>query len=54
MKHHADACGYDVAYVTDPQSLFRGGADSRLFRYQVQGPLAADLVAGCSVARCHR
>jgi glycine cleavage system aminomethyltransferase T len=31
--------------VTDPQSLFRGGADPRLFRYQVQGPLAADLVA---------
>jgi glycine cleavage system aminomethyltransferase T len=45
VKYHADAGGYDVTYVTDPQSLFRGGADPRLFRYQVQGPLAADLVA---------
>jgi hypothetical protein len=42
VKYHAGAGGYDV---TDPQSLFRGGADPRLFRYQVQGPLAADLVA---------
>jgi vanillate/3-O-methylgallate O-demethylase len=45
VKYHADAGGYDVTYVTDPQSLFRGGADPRLFRYQIQGPLAADLVA---------
>ena len=45
VKYHADAGGYDVTCVTDPQSLFRGGADPRLFRYQVQGPLAADLVA---------
>ena len=44
VKYHAGAGGYDVTYVTDPQSLFRGGADPRLFRYQVQGPLAADLV----------
>jgi hypothetical protein len=45
VKYHASADGYDVTCVTDPQSLFRGGADPRLFRYQVQGPLAADLVA---------
>jgi glycine cleavage system aminomethyltransferase T len=45
VKYHAGAGGYDVSCVTDPQSLFRGGADPRLFRYQVQGPLAADLVA---------
>jgi glycine cleavage system aminomethyltransferase T len=45
VKYHASAEGYDVTCVTDPQSLFRGGADPRLFRYQVQGPLAADLVA---------
>jgi vanillate/3-O-methylgallate O-demethylase len=45
VKYHAGAGGYDVTCVTDPQSLFRGGADPRLFRYQVQGPLAADLVA---------
>lgn len=45
VKYHADAGGYDVSCVTDPQSLFRGGADPRLFWYQVQGPFAADLVA---------
>ena len=42
VKYHAD--GYDVSCVTDPQSLFRGGADPRLFRFQVQGPLAGALV----------
>src|SRR5262249_2219440 len=36
--------GYDVAFVTDPSSAFRGGANPALFRYQVQGPLAKELV----------
>ena len=44
VKYHAVKDGYDVSCVTDPQSMFRGGADPRLFRYQVQGPLAVDLV----------
>jgi glycine cleavage system aminomethyltransferase T len=43
VKYHAVRGGYDVSCVTDPQSMFRGGADPRLFRYQVQGPLAVDL-----------
>lgn len=45
VKYHAETGGYDVSCVSDPQSMYRGGADPRLFRYQVQGPLAADLVA---------
>jgi glycine cleavage system aminomethyltransferase T len=44
VKYHAVRGGYDVSCATDPQSMFRGGADPRLFRYQVQGPLAIDLV----------
>jgi glycine cleavage system aminomethyltransferase T len=44
VKYHAIAGGYDVSCETDPPSLFRGGADPRLFRLQVQGPAAADLL----------
>jgi vanillate/3-O-methylgallate O-demethylase len=44
VKYHAEKGGYDVSFVTDPSSKFRGGADPKLFRYQVQGPLALDLV----------
>jgi len=44
VKYHGDRGGYDVSFSTDPSSAFRGGADPKLFRYQVQGPLAADLV----------
>jgi len=44
VKYHGERGGYDVSYSTDPSSAFRGGADPRLFRYQVQGPLARDLV----------
>ena len=45
VKYHAAAGGYDVSCETDPPSAWRGGADPRLFRFQVQGPLAGDLVA---------
>jgi vanillate/3-O-methylgallate O-demethylase len=45
VKYHGEKGGYDVSFVTDPSSAFRGGADPVLFRYQVQGPLAAELVA---------
>jgi glycine cleavage system aminomethyltransferase T len=45
VKYHAGQGGYDVEYGTDPSSKFRGGADPRLFRYQIQGPLALDLIA---------
>lgn len=44
VKFHAQRGGYDVSFVTDPSSAFRGGGDPRLFRYQIQGPLAAQLV----------
>jgi glycine cleavage system aminomethyltransferase T len=44
VKFHGETGGYDVSFATDPSSAFRGGADPGLFRYQVQGPLARDLV----------
>ncbi|HTR95465.1 MAG TPA: hypothetical protein VMI73_27345 [Trebonia sp.] len=44
VKYHGETGGYDVAFVTDPSSAFRGGANPALFRYQVQGPHAKDLV----------
>src|SRR5579871_5219522 len=44
VKYHGEQGGYDASFSTDPSSAFRGGADPRLFRYQVQGPLARDLV----------
>ncbi|MFE3826586.1 aminomethyl transferase family protein [Streptomyces sp. NPDC059092] len=40
VTYHARQGGYDVTFVTDPSSAFRGGRDPMLFRYQVQGPLA--------------
>ncbi|MFE4964495.1 aminomethyl transferase family protein [Streptomyces sp. NPDC056660] len=46
VRYHAEHGGYDVAFVTDPSSAFRpGGGDPRLFRYQIQGPLALEVVA---------
>jgi glycine cleavage system aminomethyltransferase T len=45
VKYHGATGGYDVEFMTDPSSAFRGGADPVLFRYQVQGPRAADVVA---------
>ncbi len=44
VKYHGEKDGYDVSFVTDPSSAFRHGADPGLFRYQVQGPLAAELI----------
>ena len=44
VKYHGEKGGYDVAFSTDPSTAFRGGKDPRLFRYQVQGPLAKELV----------
>ena len=45
VRYHGERGGYDVSFRTDPSSAFRHGADPGLFRYQVQGPLAAELVA---------
>ena len=44
VKFHGETGGYDVAFSTDPSTAFRGGANPRLFRYQVQGPQARELV----------
>ena len=44
VKYHGARDGYDVSFVTDPSSAFRGGGGPALFRYQVQGPLAGELV----------
>jgi glycine cleavage system aminomethyltransferase T len=44
VKYHAASGGYDVSFTTDPSSAFRGGGNPRLFRYQIQGPLAGELV----------
>lgn len=44
VKYHAETGGYDVSFTTDPESSLRGGADPKLFRYQIQGPLAGELV----------
>jgi vanillate/3-O-methylgallate O-demethylase len=44
VKYHAGKGGYDVAFVTDPSSAFRHGGEPKLFRYQVQGPLVAELI----------
>ncbi len=45
VKYHAQTGGHDVTFETDPDSRFRpGGGPPRLFRYQVQGPLAQELV----------
>src|ERR1700744_867224 len=44
VKFHGETGGYDVTFSTDPATAFRGGAAPRLFRYQVQGPQARELV----------
>ncbi|MEU3619989.1 aminomethyl transferase family protein [Streptomyces sp. NPDC006872] len=45
VQYHAEKAGYDVGFVTDASSAFRpGGADPKLFRYQIQGPLALELI----------
>ena len=45
VQYHAEKGGYDVGFHTDPSSAFRpGGGDPELFRFQIQGPLAQELV----------
>ncbi|SFR89496.1 syringate O-demethylase [Microbacterium sp. cf046] len=44
VKYHATNGGYDVQFTTDPDSSVRRDADPRLFRFQVQGPRAMDVV----------
>ncbi|MFG2953666.1 aminomethyl transferase family protein [Streptomyces sp. NPDC048291] len=45
VQFHAEQGGYDVVFETDASSAFRpGGGDPKLFRYQIQGPLAVELI----------
>jgi len=44
VRYHGERYRYDVAFDEDPSSAFRGGAEPRIFRYQVQGPQAKALV----------
>ncbi|MCX5599865.1 aminomethyl transferase family protein [Streptomyces phaeochromogenes] len=44
VQYHAEKGGYDVSFSTDPSSAFRHGGDPRIFRYQIQGPLALKLI----------
>ncbi|MDX2376329.1 aminomethyl transferase family protein [Microbacterium sp. LRZ72] len=45
VKYHADKGGYDVEYDTNADSSVRKEGAPSLFRFQIQGPLALDLVA---------
>ena len=44
VRYHGERYRYDVAFDEDPSTAFRGGAEPRIFRYQVQGPQAKALV----------
>lgn len=44
IRFHATQGGYDVSLSLDPDSATRGGGDPVLFRYQIQGPRALELV----------
>jgi hypothetical protein len=51
VQDHAEKGGYDVAFATDPSSAFRpGGGDPKLFRYQIQGPLAGEPLSALALA----
>ncbi|GAA1940215.1 aminomethyl transferase family protein [Agromyces allii] len=45
VNFHADRGGYDVTHTTDPDSSVRRGGDPKVFRFQIQGPAALELVA---------
>ena len=44
VKYHAEKGDFDVRCVTDPDSGTRKGGSPVLFRYQIQGPRALELV----------
>jgi len=44
VKYWGQDGGYDVEFDTDPDSSVRKDRDPELFRYQVQGPLAMDVI----------
>jgi glycine cleavage system aminomethyltransferase T len=47
VMYHAKKLGYDVAFESNRETSARKpDADPMVFRYQIQGPLAADLIEG--------
>ncbi len=44
VRYHGIKGGYDVNFVVDPDSSVRKDSDPKLFRYQIQGPLALAVV----------
>jgi len=44
VRYHADRGGHDVTYRADPDSANRKGGPPAMFRYQVQGPKAMEVV----------
>jgi len=44
VTYHAEHGDYDVEWTSDPSMEFRPGEQPELFRFQVQGPRAMDLV----------
>ncbi|MEU2282935.1 aminomethyl transferase family protein [Streptomyces sp. NPDC013178] len=44
IRHHGATGDYDVSFSLDPDSATRKGGDPVLFRYQLQGPRALQLV----------
>jgi vanillate/3-O-methylgallate O-demethylase len=44
VRYHGTKGGYDVSFTSDPDSSVRKNGDPVLFRYQVQGPRALDVV----------
>ncbi|XVU28043.1 aminomethyl transferase family protein [Actinoplanes sp. CA-054009] len=44
VQWHGEQGGYDVSFSTDPSSAFRSSPEPKLFRFQVQGLLAQQLV----------
>lgn len=45
VTYHAGQLGLDVQFTTNRETSARHGADPALFRYQIQGPLAGELIA---------
>jgi glycine cleavage system aminomethyltransferase T len=44
VMYHGKRDNYNIAFQFDPTSAFRGGQPPVLFRYQVQGPKANDVI----------
>lgn len=44
VRYHVESGSYDVELQQDPNSLERGGRPPRLYRYELQGPAALDIV----------